>query len=264
MKKAFSTYGLSYKYSNKDIINDITLELHYGECLSIIGPNGSGKSTFLKSISGIIPLDRKHSSGHIRLGNRLINNMNQSDISDEISYVGVLKQNGFGIKVIDYVSMPIFISNEAKFYNLKGINLDRVHWPMDICDCRFLREKSIDSLSMGELQRVHLAMALVKKSKIIIMDETLSFMDQNYQYSILKKLKKFINDKEYALIVVSHDINISTIIATHVAFIKNGSLISFGDKKKTFNIEEIKKLYECAYFKEFYSNKDKLIGFSSL
>ena len=236
----FKKVNLKYPETNIEALNDIDFKIDSGQSLGIIGSVGSGKSTILELIVRNYDVD----SGIILIDNKDLKDHNVNIIRDEIGYV---PQSTF------LFSDTIF--NNINFGNINS-NIDDVHYYSKIACIHneilsfpkkylsILGERGIN-LSGGQRQRLAIARALIKKPKILILDDSLSALDIETEYKIINNLKNEL--KNITKIIVSH--RISTIQkCDQILVLNKGKIIEKGTHEELCKIN--------GYYKETY-NKQK-------
>lgn len=210
MNNVLEIKNLDFKYDkNSDyILKNINFNILKNEFVAIIGENGAGKSTLLKLILRKLQPDK---GSIFILGDDIKKNNHYKDIS-YISQNSVLSYKGFPTTVEEV------INNHLKFLKI-NVNVDEY---LSIVNLLKHKNKSLSSLSGGELQRVALLVALIKNSKIIILDEPTSNIDKNFSkelFTLLKNLTK----KDKTIIMVTHDLHELHHYVDYAIKIKNNS-----------------------------------------
>lgn len=231
-----SIKNLSFSYE-KQILKNIDLNIKKGDFISIIGPNGAGKSTLLKAICGLLP----DYEGNIIINNKNIKKYSRKKLAKQIAYVPQENNSIFDYSVEELIEMG-FYSRKKSF--MDSIEKKELYEVMKETETYHLREKSINSLSGGEKQRVFIARALVQDSPILLLDEPVSNLDMKHQSSLMKLCKRLSIEKNKTIISVLHDINLACIYSDYLAVVKNGCLIKYAGKDEIMNKELIKKVYE--------------------
>ena len=177
---------LSKSYEGRQIFKDFSLTLESKKVNSIIGASGGGKSTLLNIIAGLLEKD----SGRI-LG------VNEEDISYIFQEDRLLKW----LTVRE--NIEIFIYN---YYSRKEAEkvIDKIFTILNIKDT--LNEYP-SKLSGGMRQRVNIARALLKPSKVILMDEPFKSLDYKTKYLIIKELKVIFEKEDRLVLFVTHDVD---------------------------------------------------------
>lgn len=213
---------ISFSYSNKKILNNLSLKILKNEIIGLVGESGSGKSTLVDLICGL----RRAESGNIFLDGKDIN-QNIIGWQKLIGYVpqqvyildDTLENNiAFGSPKYeiknDLIIKSLFDSGLGQFYEDRGkdttINIG---------------EKG-SKLSGGQIQRIGIARALYNDPDILILDESTSSLDWSTEERILNTLKE-LKDKGKTIIIVSHKIKTLS-VCDKIFELKNG-------KAKIFN-----------------------------
>lgn len=169
----------------KTVLNDFSFVAKSGEITALIGANGSGKSSLISAISG----DLEINSGVITLGNQLLEGLSIREQS-QLRSVVLQKQIfnlAFSVQEIIEMSAPTPTDVEEV---LSQLHLHEIkHLP-------------VTTLSVGQLQRVAIAAALVRKSSIFIADEPFASQDQESTQRIISILKKRALQGDCILVVV--------------------------------------------------------------
>ena len=190
--------NVSFSYYEKKILKNLNFKISKGEKIGIMGKSGSGKTTIIDMLMGLL----KPQAGEVFINDYKIEKLNLTK-SNLFSYI---PQKSF---VLD----DNIVNNITFGESEDEINLDYLNFVMkNTCLDEFLNDKKLytkklgDSggkLSGGQIQRITIARALYRNSKILIMDEATSSLDKLTQDIILNNIKK--NFSDLTLIVVSHD-----------------------------------------------------------
>ncbi len=211
---------ISYKTKNKVILNKINLTIDKNKVLVITGHNGSGKSTLLKIIMGII----KPTSGKILLDGQDITKLKINERADlGLTFTFQTPVTFKGITVFDLLLMankkyPTYVDMKEA---LGGVGLNT----------RDYIDREVDSsLSGGELKRIELATALIKKGNYLMLDEPEAGIDLWSFDSLVSTIKNIKSKNKLSMIIVSHQQKILD-IADDILVLENGN-IKIHDKKR--------------------------------
>jgi len=183
-------------YEDKKILDDLSLKFKANSSIALVGESGAGKSTINKLIMGLI----KYKQGNILVDGEELSSLNLNSFYDNVTYVsqeapifdGTLRENLIFDKKID----------DEKILNvLKMVCLDSFYEKVENGLDTELGEKGI-RMSGGERQRVALARLFFDDSKIIILDESTSAMDNITEKEVMKNVIKTLENK--TLIVIAH------------------------------------------------------------
>lgn len=186
-----------YSYNNeKNIINNLSFKINKNSSVALVGESGSGKSTIIKLIMGLIKYDK----GNILIDDKELSKLNLNSFYDNVTYVsqeapifdGTLRENLiFDKKIPDEEIIKVLnLVCLDKFYEKLENGLDTE-----------LGEKGV-RMSGGERQRVALARLFFDDSKIIILDEATSAMDNITEKLVMENVVKQLDNK--TLVVIAH------------------------------------------------------------
>lgn len=186
--------NLSLEVPKQKILDDISFSIHKGQFTSINGPSGSGKSTILRLLARLT----KESSGNIYFEDKDMYQYEYTDYRKEVSYV-IQNPQLFGETIRDNLSFPAKMRNQEFDENRAKSLLDRLglgHMNLD---------KSVDSLSGGEKQRIGLIRNLMYPPKVLLLDEVTSSLDDDSSELVWDFLFEEAKKSDITLVWVSHD-----------------------------------------------------------
>lgn len=191
MTKPFvSCKNLSVGYSDRVLIKDINCTIDRNANIGLIGENGSGKTTFLKTLLGII----KPVSGDVEI-----------DKDNTISYIPQIRETEdllpFSVEEI----LEMGLSKQLKPWQSALPRFkDKFDSILERVSLTEYRKHLFKNLSGGQKQRIMLAQALISSPDAIILDEPTQGLDVFQRKNFMKLLKEIKQEKEFALILVSH------------------------------------------------------------
>lgn len=187
-------------YNDKTIFNKFSIELLSDKVNCIVGESGCGKSTFLNIIAGLTSKNEG-----------IIKEVNNKDISY------IFQED----RLIEWLTIYDNLKMSLRKYAKKDELEERINYILEIIDLKDVKNKYPSQLSGGMRQRINIARAIGKPSKIILMDEPFKSLDYKIKYSIIDELKDIIFNEERIVIMVTHDVD--------EAIYFNGRIIVFGD-----------------------------------
>ena len=230
--------NVSYGYNGeKTIIDDLSLIINSNSSIALVGESGSGKSTIIKLIMGLV----KYKAGNILIDGNELSSLNLNSFYDKVTYVsqeapifdGTLKEN---------LVFDKNINNEEILKVLEMVCLDKFYQKLENGLETELGEKGI-RMSGGERQRVALARLFFDDSKIIILDEATSAMDNITEKKVMENIVKKLKNK--TLIIIAH--RLETIKGVDLIYVLSDGVI-----KEKGNYEEL--LNKNGYFSKLYKS----------
>ena len=244
-KIEFKNIFFKYTDSNVQALNGISFVIKPKSSLGIIGVTGSGKTTALKLITRSYNI----SSGEILLDDHSLNKIDLIHLRENI---GVVPQDSFLFS--DTIINNIRFGNEKaskkeieKVCEIAGINKEILKFKDQYNT--MLGERGVN-LSGGQKQRVCIARALIKKPKILIMDDCLSALDTETEEKIIKSLNEYIKDT--TTIISSHRIS-SIQNLDKIIVLNDGKIIQKGSHEELINENGY---YKQLYFKQLTEKED--------
>ena len=185
-----SLKSISKSFNGRSVLENVSLSINRGEITTLIGPNGAGKSTLLRIILGLVVPDR-----------------GTLDCSSELR-VGYMPQR---LNVDS--TLPL---STLRFLRLANISPKACDEALALTGISHIKQSSFHNLSGGEIQRVLLARAILRRPNLLVLDEPVQGVDingQNEFYSIINNVTRELN---CGVILVSHDLHLVMSDSDHV------------------------------------------------
>ena len=243
---------LNYSYGKKEVLKELSLDIDKNKLTGIIGPNGCGKSTLAKNI--IKYINGKFES--FKIMDTDIRELTHKKIAQLISYIPQKSIIIPNISVFDYVLLGRFPLLKNSWDNYSEQDYEIVEKNINLLNIRELKDRNIETLSGGELQKSLLARAVTQEAKILLLDEPTSALDLNNAVEFMKILKNISIKKNISVIIIIHDLNLASLFCDSLIILKDGRFIEKGSPKEVINEENIKSVYnlDC---KVCYNENDK-------
>ena len=195
MNNFFEIKNATFKAGGKDKINDLSIEIkNEGDIVCLLGPSGIGKTTILRTIAGLEKLEK----GEIILKDKVISSNNQHLEPEKRKIALSFQENSLFPHHSIYKNIILGIPKSGP----KKIDVEEITKFLNI---DHILDKYPHQISAGEAQRVSLARSLCAEPDLLLLDEPLSNIDQNFKEEIQAKLKKIIKDLKITTIIVTHD-----------------------------------------------------------
>jgi iron complex transport system ATP-binding protein len=218
-----SLANANFRYGDRAVLHDITLETRPGTFLAIIGPNGSGKSTLLKGMCGLL----RPFSGSVKLDGQSVGSSGRRYIAKNIALV---PQGAFLPEL--FTAMEIVLMGRTPHLGLLryegSSDILAAAGAMEATETGHLAGRRVNELSGGERQRVLIARALAQEAGILLLDEPTANLDIKYQAGILDFLKRLCRERGLSIVSALHDVNLASQYGDRVLVLKNGVIYREG------------------------------------
>lgn len=225
-------------YGNKMIIKDVSFSVSKGKMLCIIGPNGSGKSTLLKAFAHLI--DYK---GSVTVANKEISRMTRKELATKVALLSQVSQVYFPYTVYETIALGRYAYNKGIFNVLTHKDREMIDYAIGKVGLEDQKDKMINELSGGQLQRVFFARVLVQDPEIILLDEPTNHLDLKYQIELLNMIKEWAITKQKVVIGVLHDLNLVQEFADEVILLNEGNMVKRGNVGEVLQEEILQDIY---------------------
>lgn len=218
------------KYGDFTAVNNLSFEVTPGEILCLLGANGAGKSTTINMLLNFI----NPTSGVLEINglNVVENSIKTKEYLTYIPENLMLYPNLSATENLDYftrLSTKKFNTSKLKsFLNEAGLEKEA-------------HENRVKTFSKGMRQKVGIALAIAKESKILLLDEPTSGLDPKSSNEFMDLLTKMKNDK-VAILMATHDLFRAKEVSTHIGIMRSGLLENYSDSS-AFSLKELEKIY---------------------
>ena len=231
--------NINVSYSQKAIIDNLSIDIPKGKMTTIIGANGCGKSTLLKALARILPVEK----GMIYLDGQAISQLATKDIAKKMALLPQVLEASEGITVYELVSYGRF-PHQNGLGHLSNEDRQKIDWAMELTQTHSLAHQFVDKLSGGQRQRAWIAMALAQDTDIICLDEPTTYLDLNHQLEILELLQELNHTNQKTILMVLHDLNLSARFSDYMIAMKNGRIDYHGSVAEIMTPSILKHIFE--------------------
>lgn len=208
-----SINGVTKKYGDLTIINDLSLDIQHGEFFTLLGASGCGKTTLLRMIAGFIIPD----AGRIHIDAQDITNL-------------AAHKRDTGLVFQDYALFPDKTVFDNTAYGLRVRRFSnneikrKVNEILERVELGHLHNRYPSELSGGQRQRVALARALVIEPRVLLMDEPLSNLDAKLRIQMRDVIRQLQKELDITAIFVTHDQEEALSMSDRIALLKDGKI----------------------------------------
>jgi len=233
--------SLHLEVAGKTLCRNLNVNIGTNERWGLLGKNGAGKTTLLHSLLGLRPL----MTGSILLDGQEVKNIKHRDLAAK---VGILFQQGIEAlpaSVLETVMLGRHPHSQSLLWDDEK-DIEIAESSLAAFDLDHLKERAIDTLSGGELQRLALAMLLAQTPQLFLLDEPSNHLDVAFQVKLLSILTEKAAESSASLIMATHDINLACRFCEHIILILEDGESLVGKSSEVLTEENLTKAYGCS------------------
>ncbi len=219
--------GVVKTYGNFTAVDNVNLQIYKGEMFALVGASGCGKTTLLRMLAGFA----RQSSGAIS-----IDGVEMSTVPPHERPVNMMFQS--------YALFPHMSVERNVGYGIKRVQMDaatrkkRIQEALDMVQLGHLGQRKPHQLSGGQRQRVALARALIRRPKVLLLDEPLSALDKKLREKTQFELMDLQYQVGITFIVVTHDQDEAMALATRIAVMDRGKVAQVGTPAEIYEFPQ--------------------------
>ena len=219
------------------LLEQASFTLRPGELVALLGANGAGKTTLLRAVLGLTKL----AAGSATLDAVDISELTPMERARRMSYLPQRRPLAWPNTVRDVVALGRF-SHGAALGRLGTVDGQAVDEAMASCDLTAFANRRTDTLSGGELARVHFARAIAARAPLLIADEPVAELDPRHQLRIAELIRDFVNEGGGALVVL-HEVGLAARFADRLIWMSNGHIVADGSPQVTLTEQRMREVY---------------------
>ena len=232
---------LTITYGERTAVEDVSLCLDSGVVTAVIGPNGAGKSTLLRSLNGNLVVH----NGEILLNELPLKEFNRRTIGKQITVVAQEAELRFPVTVFEFVLGGRFVWANTRGWGWESErDLKVTESILNETELTSLAGRLMSELSGGERQRAVLARALATEAPVLLLDEPTANLDMSHQATLLGLVRKRCDERGYAAMVITHDVNLAAQFADVILLMKAGKMIKTGSTTEVLTPSLLKEVFD--------------------
>ena len=232
--------NLIKKYSDKTVVDKVSINIEKGKITSFIGPNGAGKSTVLSMITRLMKKD----GGEVIIEGKRLDEWDNKELSKKIA---ILKQsNNVGLKLTirELVAFGRFPHSQGRLTDEDNKYIEEAIEYMALSD---IQDRYLDELSGGQRQRAYIAMVIAQNTEYVFLDEPLNNLDMKHSVEMMKVLRGLCDDLGKTVVLVMHDINYTSCYSDYIVALKDGKIAKHGETSQIIKKEVLEDIYEMEF-----------------
>lgn len=226
-KELINLVDISKAFDGETVLDELNLNIHENEFLTLLGPSGCGKTTTLRILGGFVTPDK----GRVIFDDKDITNLppNKRQLNTVFqkyalfSHMNIAENIAFGLKIKN--KPKTYIDDKIK-YALKLVNLEG------------FEKRMPDSLSGGQQQRIAIARAIVNEPKVLLLDEPLGALDLKLRQDMQYELIRLKNELGITFIYVTHDQEEALTMSDTIVVMNQGYIQQIGTPETIYNEPE--------------------------
>lgn len=241
-------------HGSTTVLHGVNVQIPAGQFTAIIGPNGAGKSTLLSMVSRLEAM----TSGTSHVAGLDVAKTASDALAKVMAILRQDNQSALRLTVRDLVGFGRFPHSKGR---MTADDVQHVDQALAFLQLTELADRYLDELSGGQRQRAYIAMVLCQDTPYILLDEPLNNLDMAHAVSMMKLLRRLVNERQKTVVVVLHDINFASCYADHIIAMKDGHVAHAGGPLQVVtdgvlsalygidvSVHEIKGQRLCHYF----------------
>ncbi|MGF1593700.1 MAG: ABC transporter ATP-binding protein [Kiloniellaceae bacterium] len=222
-RTVISLQGLTKRFGEVTAVKAVDLDFAENEFFALLGPSGCGKTTLLRMVAGFARPDN---------GRILLDGSDMTAVPPNRRPINLMFQS--------YALFPhmTVAQNVAYGLEMEGCSRDetrqRVGEMLEMTELADFRGRKPDSLSGGQRQRVALARALVKRPRVLLLDEPLGALDKKLREQMQLELKRMQHEVGITFVIVTHDQEEALVMADRIAVLNAGEIVQVGNPRQLY------------------------------
>jgi ABC-type Mn2+/Zn2+ transport system ATPase subunit len=189
---------LGVRYGSTTVIDDVSFAVGHGELIAVIGPNGAGKSTLFKAICGLV-----NHTGEVE-----VNGVHCHSRTDRMD-IAYIPQRSDADLTFPITVGELVLAGRRRFHHwyqrASANDHDTARWMLAMVNLSGTQDRSLNQLSSGQLQRAYVARALAQEASVLLLDESLSGVDEPATAELFDVFERLVSQGS-TLLIATHDL----------------------------------------------------------
>ena len=231
--------GVGFDVAGAVLLKPLTLSLLNRGITGLVGQNGSGKSTLLK----ILARQQPPSRGSIVFEGRPLQAWPEREFARRVAYLPQHTPLAAGLTTRELVELGRYPWHGA-LGRFSQTDRQKVDEALALTCTDVFADRFVDTLSGGERQRVWLAMLIAQDARVLLLDEPISALDVAHQLRVLGLVRRLSMEKDLAVMIVIHDINLAARYCDDIIALKAGEIVAHGTPAEFMTTARLQEIYD--------------------
>jgi iron complex transport system ATP-binding protein len=227
-----------YRGARRLALDRVSCGVAPAQLVAVVGPNGSGKTTLVRVLTGLLPAEQ----GRVLIQDRPVGEWRHGALARVLGVVSQREEVVFPLRVDE----TVMLGRYARLGALAAPSSEdraAVHAALQRCDVAHLLERSVDSLSGGEWQRVRLARALVGEPRALVLDEPTASLDVRHEMELFELIRQLV-EGGLAGLVITHHLNLAARFADRMVLLSGGRVIADGTPREVLQGDTVSRVFQ--------------------
>jgi iron complex transport system ATP-binding protein len=233
--------GVGVSIGETALLAPLTLSVPSRGVTGLVGQNGSGKSTLLK----LLARQQMPTRGTITFGGRSLHTWRDREFARAVAFLPQHTPLTTGLTVRELIGAGRYPWHGA-LGRFSDVDRQKVDEAMALTSTASLSDRFVDTLSGGERQRAWLAMLIAQDARLLLLDEPLSALDVAHQLSVMALVRRLTVERDLAVLIVLHDINLAARYCDEIVALKNGRMVARGSPEAFMTPGRLEDIYDVA------------------
>lgn len=237
MRIAATDVTVRYPGAAGPALAGVQVAVSAGELVVVAGPNGSGKSTLLRALLGLVP----PAVGTVTLDGQPLATIRRADLARQVGALPQREEPAFPMRVRE----AVLLGRWARLGPLAPVGrADHRAVERALAECRLeaLADRSVDTLSGGEWQRVRLARALAGEPRLLLLDEPGNALDLAHEMALFETLQRLVG-AGLGILAITHHLNLAARFASRVVLLDRGRVAGDGPPAAVLEQEVLSRTF---------------------
>jgi len=234
---AVTSKNLRVNFNDVSVLTDISVQFLPGKLIGLIGPNGAGKTTLLRSLIGLVSLVE----GSVSIGNKDVQAWSKASLARHVSYLAQGQRVHWPLQVERLIALGR-LPHLGPWSQHGCEDRSAISDAMSFADVTSLAQRTVTTLSVGELGRVLLARALASDPAVLLADEPVGSLDPGHALQVMRVFQDLAKSGR-TVVVVLHDLTLAARFCDRLVLLKGGRLIGDGRPKEILTPRNLSLAY---------------------